>query len=187
MFKHQTLILYKSDVLFSILDEFKDILNFKLKVINSDKIKELSNEKNCLIISSKKNLNLDNEVNIQNYPLNISKLIEIININFLKRQFNYQNNIKIGKYFINLNSRLMSVEKNRLSLTEKEAKIIIFLNRSNKPTSIIDLQKEVWGHKSMLETHTVETHIYRLRKKIENKFDDKKFISSLKGGYKLNA
>ena len=75
----------------------------------------------------------------------------------------------------------------KLLLTEKEAKIIIFLGKSKNPTSIVDLQKEVWGHKSKLETHTVETHIYRLRKKIEKKFKDKIFILSYKGGYKVNA
>ena len=74
-----------------------------------------------------------------------------------------------------------------LSLTEKEAKIIVFLNKSKNPVPINVLQKEVWDHKSKLETHTVETHIYRLRKKIEKKFRDKFFIKSLKDGYKLNA
>ena len=67
------------------------------------------------------------------------------------------------------------------------AKIIIFLNDFKLPRSITDLQKEVWGHKSKLETHTVETHIYRLRKKIEKKFNDKNFISSFKTGYQINA
>ena len=78
-------------------------------------------------------------------------------------------------------------DKSKLSLTEKEAKIIIFLNDFKLPRSITDLQKEVWGHKSKLETHTVETHIYRLRKKIEKKFNDKNFISSFKTGYQINA
>ena len=81
----------------------------------------------------------------------------------------------------------MNKNSEKLSLTEKEAKIIIFLNKSKNPVPITNLQKEVWDHKSKLETHTVETHIYRLRKKIEKKFGDKLFIKSLKDGYKLNA
>ena len=81
----------------------------------------------------------------------------------------------------------MNKNNEKLSLTEKEAKIIIFLNKFSNPKSINELQKNVWGHKSNLETHTVETHIYRLTKKIEKKFKDNKFISSLKGGYKINA
>ena len=75
--------------------------------------------------------------------------------------------------------------ENSLSLTEKETKIINYLNLSKKPVSISDLQFQVWGHKSKLETHTVETHVYRLRKKVEKKFKDKSFIISLKNGYKI--
>ena len=187
MIDQQTLIVHKFDTLFNILYEVRSLLNFKLKLVNTDQIDKSLNTKYFLIISGSKSLKFDNQVNIKDYPIDLLKLIEIININFLKNRFNHQNNIKIGNYHINLNSRIMSRQKDKLSLTEKEAKIIIFLNRSFNPTSVIDLQKEVWGHKSKLETHTVETHIYRLRKKIENKFKDNKFISSIKGGYKINA
>ena len=79
----------------------------------------------------------------------------------------------------------MSYKNIILSLTEKEIKIINFLNNSQKPVTINNLQFEVWGHKLKLETHTVETHVYRLRKKVEKKFDDKSFIISLKNGYKI--
>ena len=186
MNEEQTLVIHKFEALFNILHEVKSVLNFKIKQINTDKFDQNSNE-NYLIISKAKNLSSDNQILIKNYPLSLSKLIEIININFLKKQFNQQNNIKIGNYIINLNSRIMIREKSKLSLTEKEAKIIIFLNNFKIPRSITDLQKEVWGHKSKLETHTVETHIYRLRKKIEKKFQDKNFISSFKAGYQINA
>ena len=107
--------------------------------------------------------------------------MKLLNIQFLKNKFNQQNNIKIGKYYINLNSKIMKNKKKKyLNFTEKEAKIINFLNKSKKPISINDLQSEVWGHKSKLETHTVETHIYRLRKKIEKKFHDKTFYFKFK-------
>ena len=71
-------------------------------------------------------------------------------------------------------------------MTEKETDIIIFLNNSDIPISINDLQIKVWGHKSKLETHTVETHVYRLRKKILKAFGDNNFIKSSKKGYKIN-
>ena len=93
--------------------------------------------------------------------------------------------MKVGKYHINLNSRVMNLESKFLQLTEKEVKIISFLNDSDTPISINKLQSEVWGYKSKLETHTVETHVYRLRKKIEKKFKDNSFIVSLKNGYKI--
>ena len=183
----QVLIIHKFDTLFNILVESEKYFNFKLKSINTDKINIKLSEKNYLVISSHRKLNLINQININEYPIDIIKLTELININFLKNKFNQQNNIKIGRYFINLNSRIMYKKDSKLSLTEKETEIIIFLSKSKKPISIIELQKEVWDHKSKLETHTVETHIYRLRKKIEKNFEDKKFISSLKGGYKINA
>ena len=66
-------------------------------------------------------------------------------------------------------------------------KIITFLNNSKGPVTINKLQSEVWGYKSKLETHTVETHVYRLRKKVEKKFNDKFFIISLKNGYKIEV
>ncbi len=187
MLDQQTLIIHKFDVLFNILIELKNYLNFKLKLVNTDKIEQIQIDKNCLIISGEKRFKLNNQINIKEYPVDIIKLVEIININFLKLKFNQQNNIKIGKYIINLNSRVMNKNSEKLSLTEKEAKIIVFLNKSKNPVPINDLQKEVWDHKSKLETHTVETHIYRLRKKIEKNFGDKLFIKSLKDGYKLNA
>tara|TARA_B100000886_G_scaffold14124_1_gene9143 strand:- start:1591 stop:2154 length:564 start_codon:yes stop_codon:yes gene_type:complete len=187
MSDQQILIIHKFDAMFNILDELRKYFSFQLKSINSDKIDHLPTEKNYLIISSNQKLDLNNQIKIKEFPIDIIKLTELININFLKNKFNQQNNIKIGSYFINSNSRLIINNGNKLPLTEKETKIIIFLSKSKKPISITDLQKQVWGHKSKLETHTVETHIYRLRKKIQRKFEDIKFISSVKGGYKINA
>jgi DNA-binding response OmpR family regulator len=70
-------------------------------------------------------------------------------------------------------------------LTEKEINTISYLSQSNKPVSIDELQKKVWSYQSDIETHTVETHIYRLRKKIYNTFNDKEFIISQKNGYQI--
>jgi len=79
----------------------------------------------------------------------------------------------------------MSDDKDELNLTEKEADIITFLKKAKKPVSINELQINVWGHNSKLDTHTVETHIYRLRKKISNKFNNDDFIQSTKSGYNI--
>ena len=84
---------------------------------------------------------------------------------------------------MDLNSRIISKDKNKLKLTEREMEIIIFLNESKIAQKIIDLQNKVWGYSSELETHTVETHIYRLRKKISNSFQDEHFIISTDNGY----
>ena len=73
----------------------------------------------------------------------------------------------------------------RLKLTEKEINTVIYLSKLNKPVSIDELQEKVWRYQTDLETHTVETHIYRLRKKILDTFNDKEFIISKKNGYQI--
>ena len=110
----------------------------------------------------------------------------MINVNFLKFKFNLQSKIDIGAYILDLNSREILINEKKLSLTEREIDIIIFLKNSKKSISVNELQKDVWGHVSKLETHTVETHIYRLRKKIKDKFNDENFIISSKQGYSIN-
>jgi Response regulators consisting of a CheY-like receiver domain and a winged-helix DNA-binding domain len=81
--------------------------------------------------------------------------------------------------------RLIKSNNENLKLPEREIEIILFLQNSKTPQKIENLQKKVWGHNSNLETHTVETHIYRLRKKIIDKFKDSNFINSTKTGYKI--
>ena len=103
----------------------------------------------------------------------------------MKQKFSEQSEMNIGNYKINLNSREMSFNDLTLKLTEKESKVILFLSKSNKPVNVDQLQSKVWGFNSKLETHTVETHIYRLRKKINDKFNDENFIISKKNGYQI--
>ena len=93
--------------------------------------------------------------------------------------------MKIKNYTIDLNSREMLINNTKLKLTEKEINTITYLSKSSKPVSINELQEKVWGYQSNIETHTVETHIYRLRKKILNLFNDNEFIISKKNGYQI--
>jgi DNA-binding response OmpR family regulator len=79
----------------------------------------------------------------------------------------------------------MLIDSTKLKLTEKEINTIIYLSKSNKPVNINELQKKVWSYQSDMETHTVETHIYRLRKKILSAFNDEEFIISKKNGYQI--
>ena len=118
--------------------------------------------------------------------MSLLKLIEKINIEFLKFQYSKKSEFKVGKYKINLNSRELIDQDKVLKLTEKETKIITYLLKINKPVSINELQSEVWGYHSDLETHTVETHVYRLREKVLKNFQNKNFILSEKKGYKIN-
>ncbi|MFL2887045.1 MAG: helix-turn-helix domain-containing protein [Candidatus Pelagibacter sp.] len=183
----QHLIIYDFAELFFILNEIKSNLNFQLLNVSKQEFIDLKIKysNSHLIIAKKKIPNLTNQIVLDNLPLKISKIIETININFLKNKFNQQSEIDLGLYKLNLNTRKMFNNKIDLNLTEKEAEIIIFLKKSEKSVSIDKLQTEVWGHSSKLETHTVETHIYRLRKKINDKFNNNDFIKSTKSGYKI--
>ena len=179
-------------VLYNVLFEVKDFLNFE--VINYEnenafleKIKKESSIKNCTIVTKNllniKNINEKNIIHLDNMPINFTLLIDKINTNLLRQRFSFQSNINIKNYTLNLNSRVISRNENELKLTEREIEIILFLNDKKKPQNINILQKEVWSYVTDLETHTVETHIYRLRKKIGDKFNDNNFIVSSKEGY----
>jgi len=183
----QNLIIYKFTPLYHILEELSLDLNFKICFIDSESSlnKEVKNHNNYLIISSKNYLDIENQFVLENKPIKIFKLIEKINIEFLKLQFNNQSQVKVKSYIIDLNSREMLIQNIKLKLTEKEINTIIYLSNSNQPVGIDELQKMVWSYQSDIETHTVETHIYRLRKKILNTFNDNEFIVSKKNGYQI--
>ena len=183
----QNLIIYKINLLYHIFEELGLDLNFKITLVDSEiSLKEkLQNQNNHLIISNKKYLDIGNQFVLDNLPINIFKLIEKINIEFLKIQFNSQSEVKINQYIIDLNSREMLMNNTKLKLTEKEINIISYLSKSNNPVGINELQEKVWSYQFDIETHTVETHIYRLRKKISNTFNDKDFIVSKKNGYQI--
>ena len=117
------------------------------------------------------------------YPFNIYDLVEKINTGLIKQKYNDQSFIKILNYSLDINSRIISNASGRLKLTEREVDIILFLNDHKKPQKVNILQNQVWKYSSELETHTVETHIYRLRKKIIDKFKDDNFILSDENGY----
>jgi hypothetical protein len=183
----QNLIIYKFTSLYHILEELGLDLNFKTSFADNEKsLKDKAkNYRNYLIISNKKYLNLDNQFILENTPIKIFKLVEKINIEFLRLQFNSQSQVKIKNYVIDLNSREIIINNIKLKLTEKEINIICYLSESDKPVSIDELQEKVWSYQSNIETHTVETHIYRLRKKFLNTFNDNEFIISKKNGYQI--
>ena len=183
----QNLIIYKFISLYHILDELCLDFNFKISYVDNEKSlnDSVKNYNDYLIISKKKHPDIENQFVLENTPIKIFKLVEKINIEFLRLQFNSQSHVKVKKYTIDLNSREMIINTVRLKLTEKEIKIITYLSKSNNPVSIDELQEKVWSYQSNIETHTVETHIYRLRKKILNTFKDDKLIVSKKNGYQI--
>ena len=179
-------------VLYNVLFEIKDFLNFEVinyenENIFLEKIEKETSINNYTIVTktflNKKNINQKSVIYLDSKPITFISLIDKINVSLLKQKFSFQSNINIKNYSLNLNSRIISRNKNELKLTEREIEIILFLNDKKKPQNINILQKEVWSYATDLETHTVETHIYRLRKKITDKFKDSDFILSSKEGY----
>ena len=183
----QNLIIYKFIPLYHILEELSLNLNFKISFIDNENSlrNEVKNLNNYLIVSNKKYSEFSNQFVLENKPIKIFKLIEKINIEFLKLQYNSQSQVKVKTYTIDLNSREILKQETKLKLTEKEINTITYLSNSHKPVGVEELQKMVWSYQSHIETHTVETHIYRLRKKFLNTFADNDFIVSKKNGYQI--
>ena len=181
------LIIYEYQILYQILNEISESLNFEITQSNSKDLKELKYDpkNNYLIVSKKKIEGIKNSLIMENMPIKFEKLIEIINIKFLKNKFLDQSNIKIGEYDLDLNSRKISLGDKDLNLTERETNLIIFI-KDEKNVTIKELQKMVWDYSPDLETHTVETHIYRLRKKMKETFGDENFILNTSNGYSID-
>ena len=189
----QNVFIVNFNSLYEILDEIKENLSFKIiKIVNAEDLeKKLDLDKLDHLIISKTDhkLLLNNNIpdnfflDLNVLPLPFNKLLELINIKLIKLKFNQQSKIIIKGYELNLNSKFFSKDNLKLKLTEKEIKIILYLNDKKIEHNVADLQKNIWGYSTGIETHTVETHIYRLRKKISDLFKDKKFILSHKNGY----
>ena len=184
---YNTLFIYDSIQLFEILNEIKQLFNFEVNYISKKDYqkKDFYEYKNYLILTTEFSEKINNCLVIDDLPQKINKLIEKINLRFIKNQFNNQSEIKIGKYILNLNSRTINFKKINIELTEKECDLILFIQK-NKKTNLKEIQKNVWHYVSDLETHTVETHIYRIRKKMIESFNDDNFIKYDKREYFLN-
>jgi len=182
------LIIYDFTELFKILDEIKKDLKYEIIEISKENLSNLLliNKEDHLVIVKKLVKNVNNQILINSLPIKLSKLIEKVNIESLKKNFNIKSKLKIQKYTLDVNSRELILEDKKIKLTEKECNIIIYISNSLKPVSIDDLLINVWGYHSDLDTHTVETHIYRLRKKIFDIFKNESFIASNKDGYIIN-
>ena len=189
----QNIFIINYNRLYEILDEIKENLSFNIIKYNNEEefIKNCTIDiKNSLFISKSKKklllnkkLNEKNFLNLNNFPLRLYKLVELINIHLIKIKFNHQSKIDIKGYELNLNSKFFIKGDLSLKLTEKEIEVILYLNETRAKHEVLDLQKNIWGYSSEMETHTVETHIYRLRKKISKKFSDENFIFTDQNGY----
>ncbi len=201
-----TINLIGQSVLEEVLRENLKHINFEIKsfkkfneIIHDSKVKNssilvASLKDYDLFINSKLNipilfLNFGSQksyttsANIINCPFQLNNFVERINVIFLKNKFLNNSNLNILNYEINLNSKEILRDGQKLKLTEREINFILFLKNSNSPQNIKSILKSVWNYSPNLETHTVETHVHRLRKKIFLHFKDDNFIKINKKGY----
>ena len=189
----QNIFIINFNLLYEILDEIKENLYFKIIKYESEhdfiKNNDLEEKNTIIILKSgqklvlSKNLNEKNLLTLNDIPISLIKLVELINIQSIKLRFNQQSKINIKDYELNLNSKFFLKDDLALKLTEKEIEIILYLEKHKTKKTVQELQKDIWGYPPNMETHTVETHIYRLRKKISDKFSDEKLILSNQNGY----
>ena len=189
----QKVIIVNFNSLYEILEEIKENLSFEVIKFETDddfiKNPDLNTKSSLIITKLYKKLATTSNIkeffflNFNDYPLSLNKFLQLINIQLIKLKFSHQSEVNINKYKLDLNSKFFSKNNISLKLTEKEIEIILYLNEAKTKHDVADLQKNIWGYSAEMETHTVKTHIYRLRKKISNKFNDENFILSHKNGY----
>ena len=191
------------------LEELKDYLNFKLTFADKEINKETLNNHDVLIlhqdglvgdslekllkdskkikilVSNKSDKKNDQFNEIISLPLKISDLNQIVENAITKKNFSKNSSILIKQYKLDKNEKKLIKNKNYILLTEKEIQLLELFLDNKKPISKNIILKEVWKYSTSADTHTVETHIYRLRKKIKSKFSDENFILNNKDGYLL--
>ena len=195
---NQSVIIINIKPLYEILNEINNNFSYKLVYFNTKEFDENFNKEdkkfdNSIFITTSEYIQKLEKIGIKKEkillinisPESIYKIIDKINVCLIQNKYNFQSNIKLKNYNLDINSKTVDFKNKKLKLTEKEIEIILFLNKDNLPKKVIDLQKNVWGYSNDIETHTVETHVYRLRKKISDTFKDDKFILSDDNGYSL--
>ena len=185
---NKKIVLYDCNDIYKILDEIKQFLDLDIKYLNKKtELENLKQVKNDYIIISKKKIETTISLLVlENLPIKIKDLMEKISIKIIKKNYNLKSNLKIGKYLLNINSREIFDQKKKIKLTEQEVKILVYLSDMGSFVKINELQEKIWGYNIDLETHTVETHIHRLKKKFIEGFGDRKLIKSDRNGYKID-
>jgi len=195
---HQNLVFLGDDNFTRTFEELKSFFEFDYKIQNIKDFKEASsNSIYILLLETLKKINLTNnniivlkvsdDKNVKyasiNVPCDIFEFQKLILKNLIAKKFVANAEIKVKNYLLDVNSRILIKNKMQLQLTEKETKLIELLNEKKVPLNKGQLINLIWNYSSKSETHTLETHIYRLRKKISDKFNDDNFIRISDKGY----
>ena len=190
------------------LSELKEYFSFTLEISNDFSKEDLKNKYHGYIIHEDifKNPNLnsilddnisnkvicyerDNKIIKRDYekiylPASLEHINTIVINNIIKKKFKHNSSVKVLDYILDKNSRKLMKDQKSLELTEKEIDLILLLSK-NFFTKKKEILSRIWNYSDEADTHTVETHIYRLRKKVKKIFDDETFIKNEKEGYKI--
>ena len=198
------ILVFGPESFISTLTELKLYFNFNLTSIKNDIIqnnvdvlichkdkledKEAMNlikEYNCLkILASNKDIkNLKTFNFILKLPTSIIEINNLIESSIAKEKFVKNSSIYVKSYSINKNEKKLFKDNNFIVLTEKEIQLLELFLSTKEPIPKEKILLQVWKYSSDADTHTVETHIYRLRKKINDSFGDNNFILNNKQGY----
>ena len=168
----------------------KDKTNLDIVICHEEKELDakqdnLNNKSILKILASKNKSKASNYDGFLNLPTSLNEINSIVEQTISKKIFSKNSSILIKDYLLNKNEKKLIKDKNFIILTEKEIQLLDLFLAQNKPISKNKILSLVWNYSSEADTHTVETHIYRLRKKINDKFSDLKFILNNKEGYYL--
>ena len=152
-----------------------------------NELKDILKKYNCLkILATNNDTKLSNDYDyILKLPTTIDEINDIIEGSVVKNEFAKNSSISIKDYILDKNEKKLIKNNKAIILTEKEVQLLEVLLSKKKAVSKDDILTLVWQYSAESDTHTVETHIYRLRKKISEKFLDKNFIQNDKEGYFL--
>ncbi len=154
--------------------------------LKENKYKDIIKNQNLnklILLKSKKVKGFEN-IEKLNLPTSVGQINKVVFNNIIKKEFKINSSLKINNYKLDKNLRRLIKDELYLELTEKEIELVELL-RKNSFTKKKEILSTIWKYSKEADTHTVETHIYRLRKKINEIFKDKSFIKSEKKGYTI--
>ena len=177
-------IYLKFNPLFDGKDDNIKIILFHTDVLQDKNLKNYICKKDLIkICVGKKKEFIDNCDASLELPATLKEINAIVENTVAKKKFNKNSSIEIKSYLLNKNEKKLSKLDDHIDLTEKEVQLLELFLYNKKPISKVKILSSVWNYSSDADTHTVETHIYRLRKKVSDKFMDEKFILNNKDGY----
>ncbi len=168
------------------LNNTYDIILIHNEALEDENKKRFIENSNSLKIYASKKKDLSNKYDAYlELPANLKDINAAVENLAAKSKFIKNSSIKIKNYLLNKNEKKLYKQNDFAILTEKEIQLLELFIDKNEPITKDNILSLVWNYSSDADTHTVETHIYRLRKKINEKFNDEKFILNNKEGYYL--